>query len=313
MALQTLTELVKINDENLSDIEGISDLLQDAPFLAQVAATEASNGTNHSYLKETEAPSVGFRAVNAGRPASSSKDTVVEIALKILDAGYHVDSALADKYKNGRDAYMSRESMRHMRAAYSLAEKQIIYGTGQEADGFTGMADASTIDSVSDPMVVNAGSAVADSVTSVYLVRSVGDMSAFALVAGNDGNLMMPAYYSQLIDPANNAQYFNAYVQPIQGWMGVQVGSQFDLGRIANIGTNGSNGLTDVLISEALSKFPAARPATHLVMNRTAHQQLQASRTTFHPTGQPAPFPTDAFGVPIVVTDSIVDTEPVLA
>jgi hypothetical protein len=37
--------------------------------------------------------------------------------------------------------------------------------------------------------------------------------------------------------------------------------------------------------------------------------QLQMSRTATTPTGAPAPYPQEAFGIPIEETDSILDTE----
>ncbi|HEY4260382.1 MAG TPA: hypothetical protein VGM98_09485, partial [Schlesneria sp.] len=88
----SLADIVKLNDMNRSDID-VTDLLQDAPFLAALAAAEASNGTNHSYLKETGAPVVGFRAPNAGRFNSTDADTNVQIALQILDGSFSVDKA----------------------------------------------------------------------------------------------------------------------------------------------------------------------------------------------------------------------------
>jgi hypothetical protein len=47
-------------------------------------------------------------------------------------------------------------------------------------------------------------------------------------------------------------------------------------------------------------------------MSRTSLFELQASRTATNPTGAPAPFPTEAFGVPIIVTDSIPEDEAAL-
>jgi hypothetical protein len=44
-------------------------------------------------------------------------------------------------------------------------------------------------------------------------------------------------------------------------------------------------------------------------MNRRSLRQLQQSRTATNSTGAPAPFPTEAFGVPIVVTDALLSTE----
>src|SRR6185295_9665360 len=93
----TLADLVKVNDANLANIE-VSDLLQDAPFLAALYAQTASNGTDHKYLKETGAPTVGFRAVNTGRENSSDADTLVTISCSILAASNFVDKALADSY-----------------------------------------------------------------------------------------------------------------------------------------------------------------------------------------------------------------------
>jgi hypothetical protein len=46
-----------------------------------------------------------------------------------------------------------------------------------------------------------------------------------------------------------------------------------------------------------------------IVMNRTALAELRDSRTATNPSGAPAPFPTEAFGIPIVVTDILGDGE----
>jgi hypothetical protein len=58
--------------------------------------------------------------------------------------------------------------------------------------------------------------------------------------------------------------------------------------------------------------FPASRGPNYVVMNRRSLGQLQRSRTATNPTGAPAPFPQEAFGVPIVVTDQINSTETLL-
>jgi hypothetical protein len=46
-------------------------------------------------------------------------------------------------------------------------------------------------------------------------------------------------------------------------------------------------------------------------MNRNALRLLRQCRSAYSPTGAPAPFPTEAFGIPIVVTDQILSTEAV--
>ena len=57
------------------------------------------------------------------------------------------------------------------------------------------------------------------------------------------------------------------------------------------------------------AKFPVGYKPDVLLMSRRSRMQLQMSRTATTPTGSPAPYPQEAFGVPIQETDSILDTE----
>jgi len=309
-----LAELVKINDQNVSDVAGITDLLQDAPFFAAVLADLSSNGTDHKYLKEVTAPVVGFRDPNDGRDHDHGADELVTINLKILDASFHVDSAIADQfdtkpYGKGRDAFMADQANRHLRAAFKAAELQMINGLGQDAKGFVGLVDADTINNSDDAMVVNAGGST--TLSSVYLIRSVTDRTGFLLVTGNEGRINVGDEYQQMMAGAVGGK-FNAYVQPIDAWLGAQLGSIHSVGRIANLDA-GSNTLTDDLIADAIALFPEEAPPTHLVMNRRSNAQLQKSRTATNPTGAPAPFPTESFEIPIVRTSSVLNAETAVA
>ncbi|MCC9644391.1 hypothetical protein LOC71_19130 [Rhodopirellula sp. JC740] len=106
----TIADLVKINSMDVADND-VSDLLIDAPLIRSLVADTASNGTSHKYTKEASAPVVGFRSANDGRDHDASSDTLVTIDLKILDASFHVDKAVADAYtKGGPDGLMAREA-----------------------------------------------------------------------------------------------------------------------------------------------------------------------------------------------------------
>jgi len=91
--------------------------------------------------------------------------------------------------------------------------------------------------------------------------------------------------------------------------MALQLGSKYSAARIANVET----ALDDDKIYEALSLFPASLQPTHICMNRTALKLLRASRTSTNATGAPAPRPTEVEGIPIIVSDQIVQTEAVVA
>jgi hypothetical protein len=299
---------VTINNRNLADIN-VTDLLNDAPLINRLAAVPASNGTLHRYVKETAEPNVGFRDANSGRAFSKSGDTAVTVTLKILDASFQVDKAIADAFRNGRDAFISREALRHLRAAFFHAEGQIVYGTDNDSDGFNGLVDSTGLDNTDDTMVVDAGGTSESTASSVWLLRT-GE-SDVAYVAGNDARIELGDY--EVIDATDGSSlHYPAYYTPITGWGGLQVGSAYSAARIANLTADDSCTLTDDLIAQAIEKFPSAAPPTLMVMNRRSLRQLQNSRTATNPTGNPAPFPDAAFGIPIVVTDAITSTETLL-
>jgi len=305
-AFLTLSDLTTINDANLADRD-ISDLLDDAPLLARLAA-DVVPGTDHKYVKETSAPVVGFRAVNDGLENTKSADTLVTINLKILDASFAIDKALADAYIGGPEAYIGREAARHLKSAFFHAEKQILSGTGNEADGFNGLPDDGNLNAVSDDMVVNGGGTTDSTASSVWAIRSAGDMNDCVAIAGDNGKIDIGDSVVQRLAGSSTGSY-PAYYTPIQGWLGLQIGGKYSVGRLANVTEDSGKTLSDSMLADLLSVFPAGRGPNYLVMSRRSLKQLQQSRTATNATGAPAPFPSEAFGVPIIVSDGVSDVE----
>lgn len=307
----TLADLVKINDLNAND-DGISDLLTDAPVLRMLSAIEASNGTDHKFLKETSAPVVGFRDPNDGLENTAGVDTLVTINLKILDASFAIDVAIADAFaKGGAPALLDRETGRHLKQSFSHAERQIFNGTGNEGDGFTGLSDNTGLDDSDDEMVVDAGGTTASTGASCWLIRHSNDQKDAAVVAGNDGLIEVKEAVVVKGDGSSTGTLPQYYV-PILGWLGFQVGGARSIGRICNLTEDSGKGLTDALIYSALSKFPASRQPNLIVCNRRSLEQLRASRTATNQLGTPAPRPVDVDGIPLVSTDSLDNTETLL-
>lgn len=285
----------------------VTDLSLAAPFLMALPMTPSSNGTAHKYVKETGAPVVGFRDVNAGREFDSSVDTVVTVNLKILDFSWLVDYALAKAWrKGGAQALIAREGLRHLKAAFYEFEKQIIYGTGNAAGGFAGLIDNAQLDALADAMVVNAGGTTASTASSCFLIRAGED--AMSAVMIEDAPIELGE--TVVIDAVDGTgKHFPAYYTPASTWCGMQIGGAFDVARIANLTADNGKGLTDALIYEALSKFPGGRVPTHIVCNRRSLEQLRKSRTATNATGAPAPVPREVEGIPIIVTEAISTTE----
>lgn len=313
-AFNTLAGLVQFNDRNLADISA-SDLLDRAPLVSAIFTQSASNGTLHKYLKQTVASSASFRSALDGTTKVPSQDELVTVTLKILDGSFDADTALAKAYKGGVDAYLELEFSRTLRQAFFNLERQIIYGTKQQtgtgyladANGFTGLCNSAFLDAISDDMVVAAATAgtTADSQTSVYLLRH--GMDDVSLIVGNEGKFTMED--PTIIQKAGGVSgTYPAWYVACNGWAGLQTGSKYSAARICNI----ESALDDDDLYNGISLFPSGAGPNAIVMNRTAAKLLRQSRTAVNPSGQPAPFPTNLDGIPIIITDAVRSDEPVI-
>jgi len=309
----TLAGLVQLNDKNLADLN-VSDLLDGAPLLNAINAQTASNGTEHKYLKQTTASSAAFRDALDGATKTASADTLVTVTLKILDATFDTDIALADAYKSGRDAWLQLELLRSLKQTFAHVEKQMFYGAASPGDtkGFAGLRDNAQLDAIADTMVSNAGGSNVATQTSCYLLRH--GMDDCSMILGNEGQIVVEDEPTIIQKAGSGSGYYPALYVPVTGYLGFQIGSAYSAARIANIECNdltSTSAFDDEKIAAALSLFPASKMPNVCVMNRNALQLLRRSRGAYSPTGAPAPFPTEVFGVPIVVTDGLVSTEAV--
>jgi hypothetical protein len=296
----TLAGILTLTDANNDPID-VSDLLESAPLLRRLYAKKSSHGTQHQYLKEITAPGVGFRAVDTGLVNAAGEEEQVTVTLAFLDATVRRDIAKA-KASGDVEGYMGKQAEKSIKTAFSHMEKQIIQGTGNEADGFNGLANSVYVDDVGDGMVVLTASGAAGT-RNVYLLR-VGDDDV-ALTYATENLEMSEMYRSR---GASGAAYTELVID-IDGYFGLQVGSQYSVARIGNLDGSSGNTLTDDLISEAIALAPADRPFNVCVMDRVSHRELQQSRTATNPTGKPSPFPTTVSGpngeIEIIVTDSL--------
>jgi len=302
----TLAGLVQLNDKNLAALN-ITDLLDEAPLLKVLFAQVASNGTLHKYLKQTTASSAAFRAALDGVTKTASADTLVTDTLAILDASFDTDVALADAYKGGRDAWLQKELVRSLKQAFFVAEKQVIYGVGNDANGFAGLHDNAQLDAIADAMVIECATpgASVSSQTSVYILRSGKDDCSFIL--GNEGKIVVEDQPTIIQKAGSATGTFPALYVPVTGYSGFQIGGAYSAARICNIET----ALTDDDIYEGLALFPSSRQPNLIAMNRKALKLLRASRTATNPSGEPAPRPIAVDNIPIICTDAVVSTEAV--
>lgn len=267
-----------------------------------LGAARTIKGLNYPTLVRTALPTVGFRNANEGyTPGKSTWERRLWECF-ILNPRWECDKAIADSYEDGAAAYISLEANGMMEAATIALCSQFYYGTGSDAKGFPGLL--ASLDTTN--MVVDAAGTTDNTASSLWAVR-FGPQDV-QWIWGNNGSMTVsPVSEARVLDGSSNP--YTAYVQEMLARPGLQVGNKWAIGRIKKLTADSGKGLTDTLIATLLSKFPVGRGPDILLCSRRSLQQLRASRTATNATGAPAPFPTEAFGVPLVPTDAITDTE----
>lgn len=311
MVLTTLLDIAKANGSD--PVVGLIDeTTKIHPEITMVGA-RTIKGMSYKTWVRTSLPTAVFRNANEGSAniKSGYENRLVEAF--ILNPRWMADVAVADKYEDGAAAFITIEAEGVMEASMQALAKQFYYGrSGGDAKGHPGLIDA--YDATN--MVVDAGGTTANTGSSVWLIKT-GPKNV-QWVWGAEGELAMSDVTKYPATDANGNE-FTAYRQELLAYPGLQVGSIRSVCRIKKLTADSGKGLTDALLSSALAKFQAGIVPDLILMSRRSRQQLQASRTVTlfgqggsavgGNVGTLASIPDSAFGIPIQVTDAILDTE----
>lgn len=265
-------------------------------------------------------PTVGFRQANQGSNTVKSTYTQKAQQCYIIDGQVQMDKAIADvDAKTNLDAnggpvglgnILGDEANAVTAAAFISVGAQFYYGTGTggDANGFGGLQAFYDTGN----MEVSAGG-TPGATTSVYIVWE--NIKGVHFVFGNQMGITLglPEWRVQQVLDSNSKPY-TAYVNNIQGWIGLATHHTRSVARIKLV--DSTHAATDKLIAQAISKFPLAmRTGLKIFMNPNAAYYLQNSRsaastglTSSNPLAY-ASLPVESCGVPITLTNSLVDTE----
>jgi hypothetical protein len=305
----TLLDLAKLNGAD--PVVGLIEEVAIASPEVTIIPARTIRGTSYKTVIRNRRPSVAFRAANEGTDASKSDFTERLVEAFILSSRIEVDKAVARGYEDGPEALQAIEAAGVMRAALSTVGTQTIYGNSASSKGFAGLQ--SLIGTFGDELVVDAGGTTANTGSSVYAINA--GVTGVQYVYGNGTTFDLSAFREGDAVDADGRRY-PAFIADLTAWIGLQCVNRYAVGRLKDItAAEAGARLNDAKIAELLSRFPVGERPTHLLMSRRSAFQLQISRTTAPNTKQEAftgilpGVPTESFGIPIIITDSIGDTE----
>lgn len=301
-AYPTMLDIAKINGSD-AVVGLIEENLNLAPEVSLFPA-RTINGTSFKTLHRTALPSTQFRNANEGVETTKSAYANKLVECFFLDGKMEIDVAVAQADEQGVAHAQMIEADGHMQAAIQHLGKQVWYGSSNDAKGFPGAQAL-----VDSSYVLDAGGTTAGTGSSVYGVR-VGEKHG-TMIFGRDTVLSLGEWRQQRI--TRNSKELDAWVNAIQGWVGFQWVNKDSICRLKDATADSGKTVTDAKLAELLSQLKWV--PDYWFMSRRSRYQLQVSRTpTSNTSGESstrpiAPLPTESNGIPIIVTDSLLNTE----
>lgn len=301
------------NDRYTGLIEDVTTLPREWDTIAAVPR----EGWWYEIVKRVTLPTAQFRIPNKGTTTSKSIYKKEVKQMLFVDTILNVDEAIWDADDASVGTVWMNEAAGALQAAAILIGQQTYYGQSADANGFIGLR--------SQLAFVAKGGATTNS-TSAYLLWE-DTKEGVRYDVGKNGSFSISAPQRQQIQDASSNPYF-AYVGNLKGYVGLFVGSNLSVfgctGLTTTVSNPATNGLTDALAQQLYSNIPEKRRnKLRWYMNRTSEAVLQQNRNAMTPAtgvaqyqpagsdGRPAyaPLPDYLAGWPIVITDSILNTE----
>lgn len=334
MAILTLLDIAKRSGSD-REIGLIEDVTTFAPEMGALPVRPI-NGVSFKSTLRTSYPTAAFRAVGGGVTPSKSEYTQKLAECFFVDCQLQIPEELPDSEDRTVGDVLTDEAVGAVRGVGITLGSQLYYGTASDANGFQGLQ--TFVGSGSTLTVSAAGTGA--TTTSVYLLyldpkgihfvagRTAGARSAANVaLPSNEPEIIappfrMPEWSKQQVQIGTAGKVAMAYVSNFSGWLGLAYGSNYSAFRVRNVvGGSTTGAFTDSLAAKLLSNVPLhIRNSGRLkwFMNPQAAFGLQASRTVTAPALQSggatgaimaAPIPTECQGIPIQLTNSILNTE----
>jgi hypothetical protein len=303
----TLLDLAKLNgaDPIVGLIEEVGTV---APEVTTIPA-RTIRGTSYETVARSVLPTVDFRKVNEGTAATKSEFVSRRVETFVLSARVEADKAAARAYEDGPEAYQALEARGVMEAALIKLGAQTIYGTAAGTEGFNGLEALTT---ALGAVVTDAGGTTAGTGSSVYII-SAGSQGVQYVYGNNSPLELSPFREGDGVDAAGNR--FAAFVADLTARVGLQLVNKNAVARLKDFTDDAGKGVTDGKILDALRRMPLAARPTHILMSPRSAYQLAIARTITPNqkveagSGLVKGFPVESNGLPIIVTNSILETE----
>ncbi|MCE5245315.1 MAG: major capsid protein [Candidatus Polarisedimenticolia bacterium] len=322
--LPTLLDQARRTDPQGGIAAVVEQLTKRNPLLEDMVFQEGNLPTGHRFVSRTSLPSVAWRRLNEGiSPSKSGTTQVDEVCGQV--AGLSVlDVDVADLNGNGA-AFRASEDLAFLQSLNNEANSALFYASTkanpEKICGFAPRFDLSSAIGGGQIVKCDSGASGNDQ-TSIWLI-CWGPQTAFGIFPkGSQAGIKFKDLGSQLWDDGTGKK-FEAYVSSWKWHLGLCVKDYRYVVRIANVDTgslasNGTNVVEAMIRAyNTLEDTNTGRMAWYCNRTIGTYLHLQAMNSTRQSTlsvdniaGKPI---VSFLGAPIRITDSILNTESVVA
>lgn len=304
MPLPTLLDIaLATGDEGIAGL--IEEVIKFVPEVQKGAARTIKGTTFKTTVRIGLPTGSGFRKANAGSAPSKSRREQRQFECFIVDKPWLCDKAVADAHEDGAPAYISSEAIAVLQAQLIELGRQFYDGVSNAPDGHPGlkaMYDA-------DNMTVDAGGTTANTGSSVWAI-TWGEQGVQWLY-GNGTNPLQMTDVKEVVLPDENdpTKICTKYHQQLLAWVGLKLGNLKTVARLKNLTAEAGKTLTATRLRALLSKYPIGyKPDAFYLTPRSMDQYIDSITVTRDDYTEP-PRPTSFNGIPLIETDSILNTE----
>lgn len=319
----TLLDWAKRVDPDGSTADIVELLRQTNPILQDMMFREGNEVTGHRVTVRTGLPTVYWRMINQGIPPSKSATAQITEGTGMLEAWSEVDSKLL-KLNGNANSFRMSEAQAFIEAMNIEMAQTIFYGnSGLAPEEFTGFAPRySSLAAGNAKNIINAAGAGSDN-TSAWLVVW-GENTAFGIFPkGSKAGLDHEDFGEVTVEVSAGVggNRMRAFQERWTWDLGLALKDWRYVVRVANIDVSDLAGGTPPDLTLQMIKAEHRIPALGMgravwYMNRTAFQWLDIQGRATVQAGNGLTYETidgrrrTSFrGIPIEVTDAILDTE----
>jgi len=322
----TLADWAKRTDPNGMTSDIVELLQQTNPILNDMAWQEGNSTTGHLVTQRTGLPTVYWRMINQGVPPSKSATAQVTEGMGMLEAWSEVDIDLL-KLNGNSNSFRLSEGSAFIESMNNEMAQTLFYGnSGLAPEEFTGLAarysTLVTATAANAKNVISAGGSGSDN-TSIWLVVW-GPNTIFGIFPkGSNAGLQHEDFGAVTVEVSAGVggNRMRAMQERWQWKAGIALRDWRYVVRIANIDVSdlsgGSAAALTLQMIKAFHRIPSMGMGRAVIyMNRTAAQALDLQGRADIAAGSGITYETidgrtrTSFrGIPIEVTDAILDTE----